>query len=112
MARPRTAWHKAQCVARDFGLSMLHKRSAMVRRGGAFGRSGRWVADRDGWVARSFHGTFCNSLIFNTGSKGCTMVRGQVQTEQEATLGFIAPGQGRSNQVKPSQTKSNQFFDL
>ena len=97
MARPRTAWHKAQCVARDFGLSMLHKRSAMVRRGGAFGRSGRRVA-------RSFHGTFCNSLIFNTGSKGCTMVRGQVQTEQEATLGFIALGQGESYQVKPGQT--------
>ena len=43
------------------------------RRGGAFGRSGRRVADRDGRVARS-------------------------------TLGFIAPGQGRSNQVIPSQT--------
>ena len=95
MARPRTAGHEAQCVAQFVALR---------RRGGAFGRSGRRVADRDGRVARSFHGTFCNSLIFNTGSKGCTMVRGQVQTEQEATLGFIALGQGESYQVKPGQT--------
>ena len=54
--------------------SVLRKRSATVRRGGAFGRSGRRVADRDGRVARS-------------------------------TLGFVAPGQGESNQIKP-------IFDL
>src|ERR1700722_8521970 len=92
MARPHMAWHKA-----EWGAQFVAPRRA----GGGVGRSGRRVADRDGRVARSFHGTFCNSLIFNTGSKGCTMVRGQVQTEQEATLGFIALGQGGSYQVKP-----------
>ena len=70
-AEPRlgTAWHEAQCVAQFV---------APRRRGGAFGCSGRRVADRDGRVARS-------------------------------TLGFIAPGQGRSNQVKPFLRGRNGF---